>query len=157
MALPYLINIKLKEPHQFDDDTINEKTYIEIDAGKSQGNKKMIISGILSEIVDDTTIVILSDTEIDKEFYNIRCKYKSNNYMDERTRLKISYDLVSTTRKLKLMAKPCVKRYLNSHVRSKFLEIPSNEWDIALFLPLERFTVNKNTVFRNSTDQIRKR
>lgn len=74
------IHLKLKEPHPFDDNLISEKTYIEIDAGKSQGNKRMTISGRLSEIVDDTSIIILSDTEIDKEFYNIRFKYKSKNY-----------------------------------------------------------------------------
>lgn len=74
------IHLKLKEPHPFDDNQIREKTYIEIDAGKSQGNKRMIISGRLSEIVDDTSIIILSDAEIEREFYNIRFKYKSNNY-----------------------------------------------------------------------------
>lgn len=76
----YPIFIKLKEPHIFDDNIIQEKTYIEIDAGKSQGNKRMTISGRLSEIVDDTTVVILSDTEIEREFYNIKFKYKNNNY-----------------------------------------------------------------------------
>ena len=74
------IHLKLKEPHPFDDNQIREKTYIEIDAGKSQGNKRMIISGRLSEIVDDTSIIILSDAEIEREFYNIRFKYKSNHY-----------------------------------------------------------------------------
>jgi DNA polymerase elongation subunit (family B) len=74
------IHLKLKEPHPFDDNLISEKTYIEIDAGKSQGNKRMTISGRLSEIVDDTSIIILSDTEIEREFYNIRFKYKSKNY-----------------------------------------------------------------------------
>ena len=76
----YPIFLKLKEPHLFEDNIIHEKTYIEIDAGKSQGNKRMTISGRLSEIVDDTTVVILSDTEIEREFYNIKFKYKSNNY-----------------------------------------------------------------------------
>jgi len=77
----YPIHLKLKEPHPFDDyeKLIRDKTYIEIDPG-SQGNKRIKISGRLSEIVDDTTIVILSDTEIEKEFYNIRFKYKSKNY-----------------------------------------------------------------------------
>ena len=74
------IHLKLKEPHPFDDNQIRENTYIEIDAGKSQGNKRMIISGRLSEIVDDTSIIILSDAEIEREFYNIRFKYKGENY-----------------------------------------------------------------------------
>jgi hypothetical protein len=35
--------------------------------------------------------------------------------------------------------KPCVKRYLWNHVRSKFVTIPPEEWDLVLMLPLERF------------------
>lgn len=76
----YPIHLKLKEPHLFDDNLIRDKTYIEIDAGKSQGARRMTISGRLSEIVDETTIIILSDTELEKEFYNISFKYKSKKY-----------------------------------------------------------------------------
>jgi len=51
--------------------------------------------------------------------------------------------------------KPCVKRYLHSHVQSKFLQIPANEWDIALFLPLERFAKkSKNFVYKESRETI---
>ena len=32
-----------------------------------------------------------------------------------------------------------VKRYLTKQVRSKFLTVPSSEWDMAIFLPVERF------------------
>lgn len=35
--------------------------------------------------------------------------------------------------------KPCVKRYLYSHVRSKFMYIEPDEWQIAIFLPLQKF------------------
>ena len=37
------------------------------------------------------------------------------------------------------MAKPCIKRYLFGHVRSKFIEIPASEWDMAIFMPVESF------------------
>ena len=76
----YPINIKLKEPHPFEDGVLLDKTYIEIDAGETQANKRMTISGRLSEIIDDTNIVVLSDTEIQKEFFNIKFKHKHNNY-----------------------------------------------------------------------------
>jgi hypothetical protein len=59
------------------------------------------------------------------------------NY-DENTRVKISYSILARAAKYKAF-KPTVKRYLNSQVRSPFLEITSIEWDIALFLPLEKF------------------
>ena len=79
----YPIHIKLKEPHLFEDSILNDKTYIEIDAG-SQGNKRIKISGRLSEIVDETNIIILSDTEIQKEFFNIKFRYKHKDYVISR-------------------------------------------------------------------------
>jgi hypothetical protein len=35
--------------------------------------------------------------------------------------------------------KPTFKKYLGSQVKSRFLEIKPVEWDIALFLPLQKF------------------
>lgn len=47
--------------------------------------------------------------------------------------------------------RPCFKRYLNKHVTSKIVSIPQHHWDIALFLPLERFEKqNKRQVHANS-------
>jgi hypothetical protein len=50
----------------------------------------------------------------------------------------LSYRLLKTTSSLKYY-RPCIKRYLNSQVTTKFVSIPYEQWDIALFLPLERF------------------
>lgn len=72
---------------------------------------------------------------------------------NEKTRLNLSYRILSSSSKFKLF-EPCVKKYLYSHVQTKFLQVPSNEWDIALFLPLERFTVSKNKVFRDTMSKI---
>jgi hypothetical protein len=74
----------------------------------------------------------------------------NNTKYDETTKIRASYAMLNSAARYKYF-KPCVKRYLNSHVRSKFLEIPSNEWDIALFLPLERFAKSsKNSVYKDS-------
>lgn len=74
----------------------------------------------------------------------------NNERYDETTKLRMSYRMLNSAARYKYF-KPCVKRYLSSHVRSKFLQIPANEWDIALFLPLERFTKkSKSTVYRDS-------
>jgi hypothetical protein len=78
----------------------------------------------------------------------------TNQRFDDKTRLRISYDLLNSSAKYKYF-EPCVKRYLKSHVKSRFLMIPSNEWDIALFLPMERFTINKNKVYQDSMNKIR--
>lgn len=62
----------------------------------------------------------------------------TNQRFDENTKLNISYNILSKAANFKGF-KPTVHRYLNNHVKSRFLIIDSVEWDIALFLPLQRF------------------
>lgn len=77
-------------------------------------------------------------------------KFANNERMDESTKLRMSYKLLSAAATNKWVA-PCVKRYLYSHVRSKFISIPSTEWRIALFLPTEKFVgENKINVWKKS-------
>lgn len=71
----------------------------------------------------------------------------------ESNKLNLSYRILQSSAKYKYF-EPCVKRYLFSHVRTRFLMIPSNEWDTALFLPLERFTVNKQKVYNDSLSKV---
>ena len=72
----------------------------------------------------------------------------SNSRYDESTKLKLSYDILKGVSKY---YKPTFKMYLNNHVRSRFLEISSTDWDVALFLPLERFEKSsKSKVWRDS-------
>ena len=73
---------------------------------------------------------------------------------NDKTRLNLSYQLLRSSSRYKYF-EPCVKKYLLSHVKTKFLQVPSNEWDIALFLPLERFTVGKSKVFADSLSKIK--
>jgi hypothetical protein len=63
----------------------------------------------------------------------------SNERYDETTKLRISYGLLNSARKYRYF-KPCVKQYLFSHVQSSFMYIYPSEWDMALFLPTERFS-----------------
>lgn len=62
----------------------------------------------------------------------------SNKSFDERTKLRISYAYLAAASKA-FEATPCIKRYLFSHIESRFLEITANEWDIAVMLPVESF------------------
>jgi hypothetical protein len=62
----------------------------------------------------------------------------SQNYT-ERTRVRISYDLLNSTKGITSIIGPAVKRYLYGHVRSRFIEIPATEWDKAAQLSLELF------------------
>lgn len=64
--------------------------------------------------------------------------YASNKKMDERTKLKLSYALLTRTRLIDYVS-PCIKRYLMGHVRSDFIEITANEWDKVIELPVQVF------------------
>lgn len=62
----------------------------------------------------------------------------NNKRYDDTTRLKISYNTLKAASATSYF-KPCFKQYLYGHVRSRFIYIEPKEWDIALFLPLQRF------------------
>lgn len=79
----------------------------------------------------------------------------SDTRFDEKTRLKLSYDVLNSTSRFKYF-KPCIKQYLYSHIRSQFVHIRADEWNNALFLPVERFQkASKERVFRDSIAQIK--
>ncbi len=66
--------------------------------------------------------------------YTIAVSDKDKNI----TGLQMSYQILTNASRFRFF-KPCVKHYLNSHVRSRFVKIDPTEWDIALFLPFQRF------------------
>jgi hypothetical protein len=74
----------------------------------------------------------------------------NNKNYDESTKFRINYAYLSTASKI-YEATPCIKKYLFRHVESRFLEITSDEWDIAAMLPVERFMgATKQRVFAES-------
>lgn len=73
----------------------------------------------------------------------------SDSRYDAGTRLRINYSMLSKASRFKLF-KPCLKHYLNNQVRSRFMQIDSVEWDIALFLPLQRFVGSVSKVYQDS-------
>lgn len=80
----------------------------------------------------------------------------TNTKMDESTRIKISYQILSSSSKFKYF-QPCVKRYLNSQLDSKLIYIDPKEWDFALFLPLQKFKgASITTVYKDSRKIISK-
>ena len=79
----------------------------------------------------------------------------SNEKYDETTRLKINYNILNGASKFRYF-KPCVKHYLTSQLKSRFFYIYPSEWDVALFMPLERFQgARKTQVFADSRKIIR--
>jgi hypothetical protein len=78
----------------------------------------------------------------------------NNDKMDETTRLRINYRILQSAAKFRFF-EPCVKHYLNNHVKTRFLKVDPTQWDVALFLPLERFAkANKLKVYADSKKKI---
>jgi hypothetical protein len=78
----------------------------------------------------------------------------SNKKFDETTRMRVSYDMLKSASKFRGY-KPCVKRYLSGHLRSRLAYINATEWDIALFLPTEQFAkAGKSEVWADSRKAI---
>jgi hypothetical protein len=74
--------------------------------------------------------------------------------IDETTRLRISYNILQQASRYKFF-KPCIKRYLVSHVKTKFFYVEPTEWEMALFLPLDRFVgANKSRIYADSRNRI---
>ena len=77
-----------------------------------------------------------------------------NDTLRESKKLRMTYGLLAGVAKYKYF-RPTIKRYLNSHTRSRFLYVPAEEWDIALMLPTERFKKGrKNKVWKDSRELI---
>lgn len=74
---------------------------------------------------------------------------------DEIKRLRITYDIVSASRRYKEF-RPCIKRYLYKNIASKMLKVDANEWETAVFLPVQQFQKAKvNEVWRDSIQEIK--
>ena len=66
------------------------------------------------------------------------------------TKIKIKYDMLRGFTRFK-RAKPCLKRYLTTYMKSQFIPVGTDEWAPALFLPVEQFRKrNKQAVWAES-------
>lgn len=78
----------------------------------------------------------------------------NNKKLDETTRFRLNYQILQRVAKLRFF-QPCVKRYNFDYLRSRFLEISPDEWDMALFLNLARFQkASQRTVWNDSLSKI---
>jgi hypothetical protein len=74
------------------------------------------------------------------------------NY-DENTRLRISYNYLKKSSRI-YETTPCIKRYYFNNIKSRFLAISANEWDIAALLPAEQFMkASPSRVYAESEDK----
>lgn len=79
----------------------------------------------------------------------------TNQRYDESTRIQGAWSTLNRAARMKLI-KPCVKQYLFSQLNSRFFYVYPSEWDIALFLPLERFSGASKTQVWSRSQQLMK-
>lgn len=63
---------------------------------------------------------------------------ENNATMPKDKKLQVSYYILKAAMKYRWF-KPCIKRYLTNHLRSKMLKVPYNDWQSAIFLPVQQF------------------
>ena len=74
---------------------------------------------------------------------------------DQKKRIDVAYDMLKATSSMKEY-KPCLKRYLNTQIRSRIIPIKTSEWETALFLPTANFVGARNAeVYRDSNKRMR--
>ena len=74
---------------------------------------------------------------------------------DEIKRIRMTYSMLESSSRYKEF-RPCIKKYLYTRIRSKILKVEPQEWDIALYLPIQQFRKEKaKTVWQESVNQIR--
>lgn len=61
----------------------------------------------------------------------------NNDKYDDTTRFRLSYDLLSKSRRY-AMIQPCIKRYLSVHIVSSLIYIEPDNWETAVFLPVQK-------------------
>lgn len=78
----------------------------------------------------------------------------NNDKYDETSKIRLNYQVLNSVQRFKYF-RPCIKQYLNDHVRSRFLEVPIDSWDSALMLPTQRFKkATAEQVWRDSRQKI---
>lgn len=81
-------------------------------------------------------------------------QFAKHNKKGEVEYLRFSWSLIGSAAKFKEV-KPCVKMYLMSHVRTKFIKIPPEDWLIASQLPMGQFAkARAREVWKKSTNTI---
>jgi hypothetical protein len=68
------------------------------------------------------------------QFLDALMDITTNSGYDNNTKIKMNYQLLIGSQKYAPF-KPCYKRYLWSHQKSKFAKVHAEDWEIAAFLP----------------------
>jgi len=72
------------------------------------------------------------------KFFDALLETATDDKYDEGTRLRTRYRMIKNVQKLRYF-KPCFKHYLTSQVDSRIVKIQPSEWEVAMFMPVQRF------------------
>jgi len=74
---------------------------------------------------------------------------------DDIKRMRVTYDILNASKKFREF-KPCIKRYLFPHIRSRILAVQPNEWETSMYLPVHQFKGEKpQQIWKESMQEIR--
>lgn len=80
-------------------------------------------------------------------------EYTNNKHLTDDTKFRLKWKLLKNASKFPGV-KACVKRYLKSHTRSRFLKINPQDWEKSVVLSLEQFVkASRLKVFRDSRNK----
>lgn len=81
------------------------------------------------------------------KLFNMLMMLVNNDKYDETTKLRITWSILKKMPRSE-MSGACVKRYKYSQLVNKFIVVPPDDWEIAAFLPTERFKKRNRVVQR---------
>ena len=65
-------------------------------------------------------------------------EFSNNQNYDDTTKLRLTYSMLKGYMSGRVKrARPTIHRYLNGFVKSQFIQVSANEWESALFLPVD--------------------
>ena len=74
---------------------------------------------------------------------------------DEIKRIRVTYSILDASSRFREF-RPCIKKYLYSNIKSRILAVEPQEWDVALYLPIQQFRkAPVKTVWQESVEQIK--
>jgi hypothetical protein len=87
-------------------------------------------------------------------FFDALMDTMNNKAYNDTTKMRARYNLLKSSAKMKYF-KPCFKHYLTQHVDSRIAKVEPTEWEIALFMPLQRFKgATAAEVYKDSRSKI---
>ena len=78
--------------------------------------------------------------------------FVNDKSLSENARIMLTYDMLRGFTRFK-RAKPCLKRYLTTYMKTQFIPVLPDEWGPAIFLPVENFKKkSKKAVWQESKE-----